>query len=134
MHVKYIVYYPNMKSNPTVDIWVTKGELTHPVYVRQHHIAPQSISSEGYLNFNPHKKRWDLEHYQMDDGVPPTTPSELWQQHKLKKRDILLVKKKIAQTSFLQNSLIQEKSFQTSKKVKRQKWIDLKKLFLFQND
>ena len=134
MHIKYIVYCKENQSIPCVDIWTTRGDLTHPIYAQNHHIRPQNISSEGYLNFNPSTQSWILEHYQIDDGVPPRTFKEFFAQKKLEKRDKLLVRKKIHQTPFLKNPRLRLASYLTMLKLKKEKWKIFKKLLCFQHD
>ena len=131
MQVKYIVYYANNSAIPKVDIWVTKGELTHPVYVRKKGIIPQNISSEGYLNFNPLTKKWALEHYQMDDAIPARNLMEFIRKKRIEKRDRLLVKRQIHHSPFLHNSQLQKETWEEYKKVKR---TALRILFGFQKD
>lgn len=134
MHVKYIVYYKEGQDIPVVDIWTTHGQLTHPLYVQRHNIKHKDISSEGYLNFNPKNNQWNLEHYQMDGGIPATSVRELWYQYQLEKRDKILVKRQIHQTPFLKNTLLREKVFKTTQEIKRSRWSIVKKLFSFQHD
>ena len=118
MQVKYIVYYQKNAPVPEVDIWKTMGEITHPVYARKYGIEPKNISSEGYLNFNPFLKKWILEHYQIDDGIPAKTFKELIHKKRLEKRDRLLVRKKIHQTPFLEDKQLQKETWEENKKLK----------------
>ena len=99
MQVKYIVYYVKNTELPRVDIWQTSGDILHPVYAVNHDISTKNISSMGDLFFNPRKKRWELEHWQMDD--------EISLRIKLRKRDKALVQKKIHETDFLNDKQVQ---------------------------
>ena len=115
MQLKYIVYYTNTTKLPQVDIWKTTGELIHPEYTQKHNIKPQDISSQGYVYFNPLFKKWFLEHYQMDDGVPAKTLGELIQKKRIEKRDRLLVRKKLYQTDFFNDVQLRKETWQDRK-------------------
>ena len=116
MQVKYIVYYKNNNPTPFVDIWKTTGEELHPTYAANHDIKVQNISSCGNLFFNFSKKRWDLEHWQMD-----FSPFN----RKRRKRDKALVQKKIHETKFLADEKLRKQC---------QKISLLRRIFLFQNN
>ena len=117
MQVKYIVHYQENNPIPQVDIWKTEGEMVHFAYAKAHHIMPQSISSQGYLYFNPFLKRWSLEHYQMDDGIPARTLWEYIKKSRLEKKDRLLVRRKIYQTDFLKDPNLKKESWEDKKKI-----------------
>lgn len=102
MHVKYIVYYRENNPLPSVDIWKTEGDMIHSTYATLHGIIPQNISSCGDLFFNSSKKRWDLEHWQLDFGS------------KLKRRDKALVQKAIYQTAFLKDEKLHKQCLKLS--------------------
>jgi len=129
MQVKYIVYFQKGNPIPKVDIWKTTGEIIHSVYAQKNNIKTQDISSQGYLYFNPFFRKWSLEHYQMDDGVPAGTFGEWLQKRRTEKRDRLLVRKKIHQTDFLNDS---ELKAETWKEKQRVNAIILRQLFPFQ--
>ncbi len=76
MEVKYIVYQRKSDKTPKVDIWQTDGQILHHIYRREHNIAPNEVSSAGYLDFNPQKQMWELEHYPL--CAPPPL---LWRQY-----------------------------------------------------
>ena len=97
MHVKYIVYYVQNQKLPCVDIWKTKGDMIHPIYAENHGIRPQNISSLGDLFFHKFRKKWILDHWQMDGAMS----------FKLKRRDKALVQKKIHETHFLKDENLQ---------------------------
>ena len=117
MQVKYTVYYKDNNHIPRVAIWKTTGDLIHSVYERKHHILPQNVSSRGYIYFNPLLNRWSLEHYQMDEGTPARTLGELIQQKRIEKRDRLLVKRKIHQTDFLNDSYLKKETWRDKKSM-----------------
>ena len=131
MQVKYSVYYKDNNPTPFVDIWKTKGDLIHSVYELEHHILPQNVSSRGYIYFNPFFKRWSLEHYQMDDGIPARTVWELIKQKRMEKRDRLLIRKKIYQTDFLNDSQLKKQTWEDKKKMNSR---SLRQLFTLQYD
>ena len=131
MQVKYIVYYQENHPLPRVDIWKTNGDLIHSVYAKNHNIVPQNISSQGYLYFNPFLKRWSLEHYQMDDSVPAKTLWEYIKKSRIKKKDRLLVRRKIYQTDFLNDPQLKRQTWEDKKKISA---LTLRYLFTFQND
>ncbi len=108
MHVKYIVYSIKPDEMPCVDIWKTKGDLLHPVYAAEHEISVSSISSMGDLYFNPLKKRWELDHYPMTDGLPALSFSEIRNRRQIIKRDKALVQKKIHESAFLNDENLQK--------------------------
>lgn len=115
MQVKYIVYHQENHPIPKVDIWKTRGDVLHFVYAREHDITPQQISSQGYLYFNPFLKRWSLEHYQMDDGIPARTLCEYIKKRQLEKKDRLLVRRKIYQTDFLKDPQLRKETWRDKK-------------------
>ena len=131
MQVKYIVYNKEGQQEPIIDIWQTTGEIIHPVYATMHQIRPQDISSQGYLYFNPLTKRWALEHYQMDDGIPARNLKEWLQKRRLEKRDRLLIRRKIYQTSFLNDPRLKKETWEDKKKMNT---LSLRQLFTIQND
>jgi len=92
VHVKYIVYYRDDNTLPSVDIWKTEGDMIHPSYAALHDISTANISSFGDLFFNFSENRWDLNHWQMDGF-----------DYESKKRDKALVQKEIYQTEFLKD-------------------------------
>ena len=112
MQLKYIVYYTNTAKLPQVDIWKTTGEMIHFVYREKHNINSQDVSSQGYVYFNPFFKKWFLEHYQMDDGIPARTLGEWIQKKRIEKRDRLLVRKKLYQTDFLNDIQLRNETWQ----------------------
>ncbi|MGN0919443.1 MAG: hypothetical protein ACI4OR_01605 [Alphaproteobacteria bacterium] len=130
MQVKYIVYYKKNNPVPQVDIWKTTGERLHSVYVHEMGISPKDISSEGYLYFNPFLKKWALEHYQMDDGIPAKTLKEWAKKRRVEKRDRLLVRRQIYQTDFLKDPSLKEETWKDKKKMRA---LLLRALFI-QND
>ena len=115
MQVKYIVYYSEGQKFPNTALWKTTGEMIHSVYREKHNIRPQDISSQGYAYFNPFFKKWFLEHYQMDDGVPAKTLGELIQKKRIEKRDRLLVRKKLYQTDFFNDAQLRKETWQDRK-------------------
>ena len=131
MQVKYIVHYQENNPVPQVDIWKTDGEIVHFAYAKRHHITRQSISSQGYLYFNPILKRWSLEHYQMDDGVPAQNLKEWFEKKRIEKRDRLLVRKKIYQTDFLNDPQLRKETWQDNQKING---LALRLLFTFQHN
>ncbi len=112
MQVKYIVYCTKNDDIPKVDIWKTTGKITHSEYAQRHNIKPQDISSQGYAYFNPFFKKWFLEHYQMDDGVPARTLGELIQKKCIEKKERLYVRKKLYQTDFFNDAQLRKETWQ----------------------
>lgn len=128
MQVKYIVYQIPGEKTPRVGIWKTDGDILHHVYAREHGIKPNTFSSMGYLNFNPKKKGWEIEHYSLQE--PPRSLLEIFRQKKIEKRDKILVRKQIYKTDFLNDPELQIATFQ--EKMKKQiNWKQLIKSFLF---
>ena len=128
MYVKYIVYHRQGEDFPKVDIWKTDGEILHHQYRHDHNIRPAEVSSLGYLNFNPIKKTWELEHYPLCE--PASSLSQAFRQAKINKRDKLLVKKQIHQTNFLNDPELQMATYKENKNIKKE-WMSIFKSFLF---
>ena len=83
------------------------------------------------MYFHPLLKKWQLEHYQMDDGLPARNLMEFIQKRKIEKRDRLLVKKKDYQTSFLKDPWLQKETWEDKRRISL---LSLARLFLPQND
>lgn len=133
MEVKYIVYQRKSDKTPKVDIWQTDGQMLHHIYRHEHNIAPYEVSSVGYLNFNPQKQMWELEHYPLCET--PTSIVEAICHMRKNQRDKILVRKQIHQTDFLNDPNLQMATYKRKKAIK-QEWLQMIKTCLFrrQND
>ena len=89
-----------------VDIWKTTGDLIHSAYIADHNIRVQDVSSVGDLFFNPKKKKWELDHWQIADAL--LSISQIIEHQKLKIRDKILVRRKIHQSDFLKDEQLQK--------------------------
>ena len=118
MQVKYIVYRTDRNSPPKVDIWKTTGEMTHPEYIQVNHINRENVSSQGYLYFVPYKKKWALEHYQMNGSLFAADLADLIQRRRIEKKDRLMVKRKMHQTDFLNDPQLQEETWKDKQKMR----------------
>lgn len=127
MQVKYIVYQKKDEKNPKVAIWQTDGSITHPIYRQQHNIEPKEMSSVGYLNFNPQKEIWELEHYPLNPA--PSSILGVIHQAKINKRDKIFVQKEIYKTDFLKDKKLQMETYKESLALK-QEWKLALKAFL----
>lgn len=127
MEVKYIVYQRKSDKTPQVDIWKTSGEMLHHMYRHEHNIAPNEVSSVGYLNFNPQKEIWELEHYPLYES--PSSIMEAISQMRKNKRDKILVRKQIHRCDFLKDPELQMATYKRNKAIK-QEWKLAFKAFL----
>ena len=120
MEVKYIVYQRKSDKTPQVDIWKTSGEMLHHIYRHEHNIAPNEVSSVGYLIFNPKKEIWELEHYPLYEY--PSSIMEAISQMRKNKRDKILVQRQIHRCDFLKDSELQMATYKRNKAIK-QEWL-----------
>ena len=67
----------------------------------------------------------------MDDGVPARNLKEWFQKKRTEKRDRLLVRKKIHQTAFLNDSKLKEETWKDNQMINV---LSLRRLFTFQNN
>jgi hypothetical protein len=128
MQVKYIVYQRKSDKTPQVDIWKTNGEMLHHIYRHEHNIAPNEVSSVGYLIFNPKKEIWELEHYPLYES--PSSIMEAISQMRKNKRDKILIQKQIHRCDFLKDSELQMACYKQNKKIKQERLQMIKK-YLF---
>jgi hypothetical protein len=127
MEVKYIVYQRKSDKTPQVDIWKTSGEMLHHIYRHEHNIAPNEVSSVGYLIFNPKKEIWELEHYPLYES--PSSIMEAISQMRKNKRDKILVRKQIHRCDFLKDPELQMETYKESLALKKE-WKFAFKAFL----
>lgn len=118
MEVKYIVYQRKSDKTPQVDIWKTSGEMLHHIYRHEHNIAPNEVSSVGYLIFNPKKEIWELEHYPLYEY--PSSIMEAISQMRKNKRDKILVQRQIHRCDFLKDSELQMATYKQNKEIKQE--------------
>ena len=128
MQVKYIVYHRRGEKLPKVDIWKTDGDILHHQYRAEHNIQPDETLSVGYLNFNPRKKTWELEHYPLQNS--PSSILEAIYQAKINKRDKILVQRQIYRCDFLKDPELQMATYKENEAIKKELLLAFKS-FLF---
>ena len=102
--------------------------MLHHMYRHEHNIAPNEVSSVGYLNFNPQKEIWELEHYPLYES--PSSIMEAISQMRKNKRDKILVRKQIHRCDFLKDPELQMATYKRNKAIK-QGWLQMIKSCLF---
>lgn len=128
MQVKYIVYQRKSDKTPQVDIWKTSGEMLHHIYRCKHNIAPNEVSSVGYLIFNPKKEIWELEHYPLYES-PYSIVDAICQMRK-NKQDKILVQRQIHRCDFLKDPELQMATYKENEVIKKELLLAFKS-FLF---